>query len=384
MFHLRWYVSGLLCGLSFTLGVLHTWGAIATQYTIIDLGTASVITIAKDDTTTVGTNPQNIATQLYPTARDLGMLPGGNFSRANAAQGQRIAGYSSTGNLGLQTHAFLYQNGIMRDLGTLDSDQHFSAAQAVTAEDVGGYCDTPDRTHIVPCLWIGGARAIDLPTLGGKDGYIDALNDRGDALGNSLTVAGDTHCTYWPAAGGVLDCHPGEQWDISYGVDLTNPGVYVGYAYPASGNSSGSRGFLGWAWGQALLPPLPGDTHSLTYAVNAYTDSVGQSCRYPDRFGICRAVAWIIDTPVELLPRVTNAQGWRLLTALGISDDGLIVGWGELNGVGKSFLLVPEETAVVAWYKWQASIARYYQARYDRWRKAIDWYYRDLGHQVRR
>jgi hypothetical protein len=87
---------------------------------------------------------------------------------------------------------------------------------------------------------------------------------------------------------------------------------------------------------------------------------------------------------VDLLPRVTNAQGWKLLTALGINDDGLIVGVGEQNGVVKSFLLVPEDNAVMAWYKWRASIARYYQARYDRWRKAIDWYYRDLSRQARR
>ena len=41
------------------------------------------------------------------TLTPLGFLPNGNFSRANGVSGEMVVGYSSTGRLALQTHAFI-------------------------------------------------------------------------------------------------------------------------------------------------------------------------------------------------------------------------------------------------------------------------------------
>jgi probable HAF family extracellular repeat protein len=375
--------SGFVLG-SILLGSgMNAWAGLAAQYTITDLGQATVLTIAKDDNRVVGVVGSNQhAAQFWPSPLDLGTLPDGTFSSAIGTYAGRTVGYSSTGNLGLHTHAFLYQNGTMRDLGTFGGPELFSAAQAVTTEDIGGYCDSSDQTRIVPCLWAGSTIIMALDTLGGEDGYIDAMNEKGDAIGNSQTTAGDTHCTYWPAAGGVIDCHPSGSGTTSYGQDLNSLGLYVGNVYPPIGSSStttGSRGFLGLPYGTVLLPPLPDDTHTLVYAITTQGDIPGQSCRYPDRFGVCRAIVYQNGMPVDLLPRVTNADGWALEQAVGMSEDGWIIGHGLLQGQRHAFLLTPQDDVVVAWYKWKAIIQRWYQARFDRWRKSIDWYYREAA-----
>jgi probable HAF family extracellular repeat protein len=368
---------GFVLGSILIFSGMNAWAGLAAQYTITDLGqtTELAMAIAKDDNRVVGVGSNQHATQLSPTLLDLGTLPDGNFSTAGSTAAGRIVGYSSTGPFGLRSHAYVYENGAMRDLGTFGGPELFSAAQAVTTEDIGGYCDSPDRTRIVPCLWAGSTTIMALETLGGEDGYIDAMNEKGDALGNSQTTAGDTHCTYWPAAGGVIDCHPPNGGSLSFGMDLNSTGLYVGTAYPAIG----SRGFLGLPYGTVLLLPLPGDTHSDATGINNAGDIPGQSCRYPDRFGVCRAIVYQNGVPVELQPRVTNADGWTLQHALGISEDGWIIGVGMRNGQQHRFLLTPQDDVVVAWYKWKAGINRWYAHRYDRWRKSIDWYYREAA-----
>jgi probable HAF family extracellular repeat protein len=382
--HVRRVLPGVLVILSLTLPGAAAWGALAERYTLTDLGDATGVTIAKDDNRVVGTRPimgLQTAHEVAPRTINFGTLPDGNWSIGQGPHSGRSVGMSSVGKsergaLGIHTHAFIYEQGAMRDLGTFGGPELFSAAQAVTTEDIGGYCDSADQTRIIPCLWAGSTTIMALDTLGGEDGYIDAMNEKGDALGNSQTAAGDTHCTYWPALGGVIDCHPPTGGGtLSFGMDLNSTGLYVGTAYP----STGSRGFLGLPYGTVLLLPLPGDTHSVANSINNLGDIPGQGCRYPDRFGVCRAIVWQNGMPVDLQPRVTNADGWTLQHALGISEDGWIIGVGMRNGQQHSFVLTPQDDVVVAWYKWKASINRWYAHRYDRWRKSIDWYYREAA-----
>jgi hypothetical protein len=66
----------------------------------------------------------------------------------------------------------------------------------------------------------------------------------------------------------------------------------------------------------------------------------------------------------------------RCSVAQGINEEGAIIAVGAKDGQTRGVLLLPEDNATVAWYKWKAQIARWYQARYDRWRKSIEWWYR--------
>ena len=65
------------------------------------------------------------------TLMPLGFLPNGNFSQANGISGKMVVGYSSTGQLALQTRAF---HSLARGRGSVDLDtlgSRFSVAVAV-------------------------------------------------------------------------------------------------------------------------------------------------------------------------------------------------------------------------------------------------------------
>jgi len=369
----------LLAGLSLALAP-PAW-SLAARYTVTDLGPATARAIADDDSRVVGSLNDG-GVQLSPTMAPLiGQAPLLRLEPLDTHAG-RIVGNASPLVGVITPQAFLRNpNGTIIDLDALlPAPGQGSTATAVTMEDVGGAAWSPDLTRRLPVLWMGDSTPIYLDTLGGN-GYVDAMNERGDAVGASEVAPSQWHCTAWPAAGGVVDCHP-PGWDAaqSRATDINAAGLSVGVVQLPEV----SRGFLTLPYGTVVLEPLAEDTHSLTWGINSLGDIVGQSCRYPDPRGICRATAWLNGTPVDLTTRVTNAQGWTLLTALGISDDGLILGHGLRGVEGHAFLLVPVDNATVAWYKWRYQIARYYQDQYDRWRKSIDWYYREQARAATR
>jgi probable HAF family extracellular repeat protein len=332
------FLSGMLF-LGVCLALLfawsHAWGAPAAQYTLTDLGEGIAATIAHDAPTVVGTriiNRQQFAAQLSPTSATLGTLPGGLGSRATGVLGGRIVGDSGTGPNGFYTHGFLYQNGVMRDLGTTGAMDLFSSATDLNTTDITGYGDSPDRRRTVPVLWVDGTAILQLPTLGGTTGSVDAINAMGDAVGNSDTATGQTHCTLWKAMGELVDCHSASGGTLSFGLGINTAGQIVGQAYPPSGQH-------GFVWlpltGMVLLPPLPGDTTSSAYAINADGDIVGYStlestCACPPLHQA--ATLWVNGQPIDLNTRVTNGDGVTLTAAVGISDDGVIVGYGTING----------------------------------------------------
>jgi len=375
------FSSGFVVG-CIVFSALAAWGAgppDGRRYTITDLGPGFVQAIAKENTTVVGTQQEasgaQVAREFTPANTALPLLPQGTFSAAEGVlHAGRIVGWSSTDTSGSHTHAVAWENGVARDLGTLGSTDLLSQATAATTDDIGGVCSTDDLSQLVPCVWVQSQNILQLDTLGGPDGHIEAMNEQGDALGNSLTAAGATHCTYWPAAGGVIDCNPPGA-TLSFGLDMNSAGLHVGFAdVPA-----GRRAFVGLPYGQIILAPLAGGITSTATGINDLNEIVGTS-RTPGQCASCpeplhAATIWIQGQPYELLPAVTNGTGWQLLDAIGLNNDGLIIGVGTLNGVRHSFLLIPQDNTVVAWYRWKAGINRWYQHRYDRWRKSIDWYY---------
>ena len=112
---------------------------------------------------------------------DLGTLPGGSqFSEAWAvnAQGQ-VVGNTTDFN----RHAFLWQNGVMSDLGTLPG-RNESAATGINSRGqvVGNAYDSRGLPHAF--LWENGVMT-DLGTLGGELSVATGINDRGQVVGSS-------------------------------------------------------------------------------------------------------------------------------------------------------------------------------------------------------
>ena len=267
---------------------------------------------------------------------DLGTL-GGSYSQGNDinASGQVVGRSTLSDGTG---HAFLWQNGIMTDLGTLGTLGAFSSALGIndfgqivgysggdgggssnhafllTPEDTDGN-GTPDRWfrdsnsdgkndlmldlgpnrdafdvnnagQVVGSLWTGlyqhafrwqNGVTIDLGTLGGLSSFATAINDAGQVAGTSYTSTGERSAFLWQ--GGVM-----HDIGASGASDINQSGQVAATSYDASlwtpmmpNGTEGSFQSLG------ALPPDYTDfretvsTYSIAAGVNDLGTVVGDS-----------------------------------------------------------------------------------------------------------
>jgi probable HAF family extracellular repeat protein len=103
------------------------------------------------------------------------------------------------------THAFRWNDGVLRDLGTLGGSN--SSATAINSENkVVGWSETPPGT-VRAFLWQSGVMT-DLGTLGGAGSAAYGINGLGQVVGWSETSAGATHAFLWET-GVMTDLGPG-------------------------------------------------------------------------------------------------------------------------------------------------------------------------------
>jgi probable HAF family extracellular repeat protein len=109
---------------------------------------------------------------------DLGTLPGHIFSGALGINNRgQIVGYSTDGRT---SHAFLYENGTMIDLGTLPGDGSSFANGINERGQVVG--DSYNRFGDHPFLFDKGVM-VNLAAGSGLSSLATAINNRGDAVG---------------------------------------------------------------------------------------------------------------------------------------------------------------------------------------------------------
>ena len=152
------------------------------------------------------------------------------------ARGQ-IAGTSYT-DAGY-AHAFRWEKGVMTDLGALDGRVSYAAGIGPSGDVVG---NSITGTLVHAFLWTSGTM-IDLGTLGGIQSFATAINGRGQVVGGSNTDSGTWHAFLWDA-GTMVDLGTlGGAW--SRASDISPSGDVVGSSTMADGRSTRSCGSVG-------------------------------------------------------------------------------------------------------------------------------------------
>jgi probable HAF family extracellular repeat protein len=242
-----------------------------------------------------------------------------------------------------QVHAFLWENGAMRDLGTLggsDSTAQFVNDRGQVAGEsfldstpnppiTAPACSGPGVPTQHPFVWQDGF--IDLGSLGGTCGYPNWLTNRGQVVG-TMTLAGDTvnHAFLWDRGTlidlGTLGGNNSEAWFAN------DAGHVVGRA-DFSPTSTNHHAFL-WRHGVMRdLGTVAGQMRSTAFAINSNDQVVG------DANG--NAWLWENGTIVDLNTLVPPASE-HVAEGAAINDRGEIVATGLLaNGDEHTVVLIP-------------------------------------------
>jgi len=236
-----------------------------------------------------------------------------------------------------QLHAFVWEHGVMKDLGTLggpDSEAQYIntrgqiAGQSFTdstpnAPVTAPACPTGGIPTEHPFLWQDGF--IDLGSLGGTCGYANWLNNRGQVIG-TMTLAGDAtnHAFLWDKGVltdlGTLGGNNSEAWFAN------DKGEVVGRA-DFSPTSTDHHAFL-WRRGQGMidLGTVASQPLSTAHGINSHTQIVGDSNG--------NGWLWENGSIVDLNTLVPSNSSVHVAGAAAINDRGEIVAEGFPNNGG--------------------------------------------------
>ncbi|MGO9088849.1 MAG: hypothetical protein ACLQBK_26900 [Candidatus Sulfotelmatobacter sp.] len=291
---------------------------------------------------------------------DLGTLGGnGSFAGTVNDRGQVVGGALNSvpdpfgGSLAIgippaaptQLHAFVWENGVMKDLGTLggpDSEAQYVnergqiAGQSFTDSTPNPpitlrACPTSGIPTEHPFLWQDGF--IDLGSLGGTCGYANWLNNNGQVVG-TMTLAGDTtnHAFAWKR-GKLIDLGTlgGDNSEAYFANDA---GEVVGRA-----DTPGSTSHDAFLWRHGVMKDLgapDGFACSTAQGINASHQVVGDS-------GVCfvggNGFLWEKDSIVDLNSLVPLDSTVHVAGAVAINDRGEIVAEGA-PGDGSAHVVV--------------------------------------------
>ncbi len=293
------------------------------------------------------------------TITDLGSFGDNSYAYAINESGQ-VTGWSRTA--AGDPHAFLWENGVMRNLGV-----HYGYDINASAQVVGGHGQ-------LAFLWENNSVRY-LSTLGGASSVAYAINDSGQVVGMAYTPSGDRHAFLWEdgvttdlgtlggsksearginALGQVVGMAYDENgryraflWEDGVMHNLGTLGGVFTYAFDINisgqvvGSScKGSYNYHAFLWQDGVMHDLGtlGGDESHGFGINASGQIVGSARTWS---GNNRAFVWENGVMYNLDNLIPADSGWDLTTARGINDLGQIVGSGFHDGEMRAFLLTP-------------------------------------------
>lgn len=234
--------------------------------------------------------------------------------------------------LATQMRAFLWEHGVMKNLGTLGGPesqaQYINNRGQIAGQSFTSYIANPPVTAPAcqtsgiptehPFLWEGDG-LIDIGSLGGTCGYANWLTNTGQVVG-TMTLHGDAtnHAFSWVRGVltdvGTLGGNNSEAWFVN------DAGEVVGRA-DFSPASTYHHAFL-WKQGNGMrdLGTVAGQPVSTAYGINSHTQVVGDS--------LGNGWLWEEGSIVDLNTLAIPGSGVHVAGAIAINDRGEIVAAG--------------------------------------------------------
>ena len=277
------------------------------------------------------------------TVIDLGKLPESSVAHA-LNNHEQIAG-STGGAHGDNLTAFFWSGRAAHKIGR---PQHSDYSEAFGINNLGQVAGTANLLAGMRAFtWSSGQNLTLLaPIAGDSSSGANGINDSGVVAGFSSGPAGMA-AVIWQngAAQAIVPRRAGNNAAVA----INNHGTAAGYA----GNGAGQRGFI-WnaAAGVSLLPPLPGDESSQAFAINQQDAAAGVS---RDSSGATRAVFWdasgahnlgILTGGTHSEAFSINATGW----VVGSSGSGLGMRaflWTPADGMRDLNTLIPADSNII-------------------------------------
>ncbi|MBK6587618.1 MAG: carboxypeptidase regulatory-like domain-containing protein [Acidobacteria bacterium] len=326
----------------------------APQYQIFDLGvvqagdTASQGFGVSNGGVAVGRSFRTGATQAYSWTQSGGRvalpnLAGRNFAVANSANDNGIVvGTGATTAFGSGRLPLVWQNGVVSQL-PLPAGETLGDANDVTTSGVAvGSVNAGTLQRAV--IYSAGVATVITQTTATGCFFTTAfgINDSGRIVGQGIdpnNAARNVGIVYDMSSNTATEVGalPGSNGALAFGV--SNSGFVTGSSMLNQGSG------LPFRWspsGGMVAVPLPvGTTQASGRGVNSAGWVVGTAS---SAFAI--PFVWNGTTTYRLQDLIPANSGWDLSTntsssALGISDNGIIVGTGVFNGATRGYAMVP-------------------------------------------